>query len=167
MFSRRDYSQFIMDIYRTIGIIIPGMPVCKKKEAAGEYIKFIGSIKDRENTINQLEAGDPIYMKEHVVMYLGKIDRIMIGGGGSFNLTLLEMIKKYCNKLLTNRHIDILTQEELCYSSEAKEAIAFAVLAYQTMKGITNNIPQITKAKKQVVLGDITPGRNYYNYLKW
>jgi len=97
----------------------------------------------------------------------GKIDQIIISGGGSFNLTLLEMIKNYCNKVLTNRHINILTQEELGFSSEAKEAIAFAVLAYQTMKGITNNVPQITKAKKQVVLGDITPGRNFYNYLKW
>jgi len=97
----------------------------------------------------------------------GKIDQIIISGGGSFNLTLLEMIKNYCNKLLTDGHINILTQEELGFSSEAKEAIAFAVLAYQTMKGITNNVPQITKAKKQVVLGDITPGRNFYNYLKW
>ena len=97
----------------------------------------------------------------------GKIDQIIISGGGSFNLTLLGMIKNYSNKLLTNRHINILTQELLGFSSEAKEAIAFAVLAYQTMKGITNNVPQITKAKKQVVLGDITPGRNYYNYLKW
>lgn len=97
----------------------------------------------------------------------GKIDQIIIGGGGSFNLTLLKMIKNYCNKLLINRHINILTQEELGFSSEAKEAIAFAVLAYQTMKGIANNVPQVTKAKEQVILGDITPGRNFYDYLKW
>lgn len=97
----------------------------------------------------------------------GKIDQIIVGGGGSFNLTLLEMIKNYCNKLLTNRYINILTQEELGFSSEAKEAIAFAVLAYQTMKGIANNVPQVTEAKKHVVLGDITPGRNFYNHLKW
>jgi len=97
----------------------------------------------------------------------GKIDQIIIGGGGSFNLTLLKMIKNYCNKLLINRHINILTQEELGFSSEAKEAIAFAVLAYQTMKGRANNVPQVTKAKEQVILGDITPGRNFYNYLKW
>lgn len=97
----------------------------------------------------------------------GKIDQIIIGGGGSFNLTLLKMIKNYCNKLLINRHINILTQEELGFSSEAKEAIAFAVLAYQTMKGIANNVPQVTKAKEQVILGDMTPGRNFYDYLKW
>ena len=97
----------------------------------------------------------------------GKIDQIIISGGGSFNLTLLKMIKNYCNKLLINRHINILTQEELGFSSEAKEAIAFAVLAYQTMKGIANNVPQVTKAKEQVILGDITPGRNFYDYLKW
>jgi anhydro-N-acetylmuramic acid kinase len=46
------------------------------------------------------------------------------------------MIKNYCNKLLTtNRYINILTKEEVGFSSEAKEAVAFVVLAYQTMKG--------------------------------
>jgi len=53
----------------------------------------------------------------------GKIDQIIISGGGSFNLTLLEMIKNYCNKLLTDGHINILTQEELGFSSEAKERL--------------------------------------------
>jgi len=96
-----------------------------------------------------------------------RIDQVIISGGGSYNLTLVEMIQVYCKKLLSDKHIDILTQEELGFSSEAKEAIAFAVLAYQTMRGKANNVPQVTKDKKHVVLGDITPGRNFYDYLKW
>jgi len=73
MFGRRDCSQFIMDIYRAVGIIIPINASMQEEGAAGKYIKFMGSIKDRENTINRLKAGDPIYMKGHVVMYLGKV----------------------------------------------------------------------------------------------
>ena len=35
--------------------------------------KLLGSIKDRENTLNQLVPGEPIYMNGHVVMYLGRV----------------------------------------------------------------------------------------------
>jgi hypothetical protein len=62
-----------MDIYNNMTIIIPREASMQKEGAVGKYIKFIGSIKDRENTLNQLKAGDPVYMKGHVVMYLGKI----------------------------------------------------------------------------------------------
>lgn len=73
MFGRRDCSQFIMDIYRTMGIIIPRDASMQEEGAAGKYIKFIGSIEDRENTLNRLKTGDPVYMKGHIVMYLGRV----------------------------------------------------------------------------------------------
>ena len=95
-----------------------------------------------------------------------KIDQIIIGGGGSYNPQLLSMIETYAKKYLSD-DIEVLTQEEMGYSSEAKEAIAFAVLAYETMKGKSNNIPQATGAKKAVILGDIVPGEDFYEYIKW
>jgi len=73
MFGRRDCSLFIMDIYRTMGIIIPRDAEMQEEGVAGESIKFTGSIKDRENLLNQLQPGNPIYLKGHVVMYLGKV----------------------------------------------------------------------------------------------
>lgn len=50
-------------------------PVEPRYDASANEIsnKLLGSIKDRENTLNRLKAGDPIYMKGHVVMYLGKV----------------------------------------------------------------------------------------------
>ena len=54
-------------------IIIPREASMQEEGAAGKYIKFIGSIKDRENTLNRLKVGDPVYMKGHVVMYLGRV----------------------------------------------------------------------------------------------
>jgi len=62
-----------MDIYRTMGIIIPRDDSMQEEGAAGKYIKFIGSIKDRENTLNRLKVGDPVYIKGYVVMYLGRV----------------------------------------------------------------------------------------------
>jgi len=73
MFIRRDCSQFIMNIYRTMNIIIPSYTLIQEEGVAGKSIKFSGSIKDRENILNQLKPGDPIYLKGHVVMYLGNV----------------------------------------------------------------------------------------------
>lgn len=84
------------------------------------------------------------------------IDQIIISGGGSYNPTLILMIKSYV-KMLLGENVVVMTLEQLGYSSDAKEAVAFAILAYQTFKRRCNNVPQITGAKCHVILGDITP----------
>ncbi|MEI5993017.1 anhydro-N-acetylmuramic acid kinase AnmK [Candidatus Enterococcus mansonii] len=75
---------------------------------------------------------------------------LIIGGGGSYNQTLIAMIKT----LLPT--VNVMIQEEMGYSSEAKEAIAMAVLANQTIQHGQGNIPSATGAKKSVPLGSIT-----------
>lgn len=96
----------------------------------------------------------------------GRIDQVIIGGGGSYNPTLVKMLVQYGHEVFGS-DLRVLTQEDLGFSSDAKEAVAFAVLAYQTMKGVTNNLKQVTGANRSVILGDITPGHNFYNYLCW
>ncbi|MFW5787297.1 MAG: anhydro-N-acetylmuramic acid kinase AnmK [Halanaerobiales bacterium] len=97
---------------------------------------------------------------------IDNIDQIIVGGGGSYNPELMKMIEKYSGEMLKNKP-EVLTQDELGFSGDAKEAISFAVLAYETMKGRENNIPSATGAKKRVVLGDIIPGKDFYKYLNW
>lgn len=80
-----------------------------------------------------------------------KIDEVIIGGGGSYNKTLLKMIQS-----LLGESIQVYTQEELGYSSEAKEAVAFALLANETYHGNASNVPNATGAKNAVVLGNVT-----------
>ena len=80
------------------------------------------------------------------------IDEVIVGGGGSHNKTLLRMLQE----LLIN-DCKVLTQEDIGYSSDAKEAIAFAVLANETLHGIPSNVPSATKAGRTVILGNITP----------
>ncbi|MCR2821232.1 anhydro-N-acetylmuramic acid kinase AnmK [Lederbergia panacisoli] len=78
------------------------------------------------------------------------IDEMIIGGGGGFNETLIQMIRS----LLPN--ITVLTQEDMGFSSEAKEAIAFAILGNETMNGRQSNVPKATGADGAVILGSIT-----------
>ncbi|MDR2703508.1 MAG: anhydro-N-acetylmuramic acid kinase [Cellulomonadaceae bacterium] len=75
---------------------------------------------------------------------------VIIAGGGSYNATLLEMIRQYLPG------VKIITQEEFGYSSEAKEAVAMAILGKYTLEGQPNNVPSATGASHPVVLGRIT-----------
>lgn len=77
------------------------------------------------------------------------VSRLVVSGGGAYN--------KFLMKALQERfEIDVLTQEDLGHSSDAKEAIAFALLANDTLEGVTNNVPSATGAKVPVILGQIT-----------
>ncbi|UOY92526.1 anhydro-N-acetylmuramic acid kinase AnmK [Ectobacillus sp. JY-23] len=79
-----------------------------------------------------------------------KVDEIIVGGGGSYNDTLMNMLRD----LLPGYRV--LTQEDAGFSSEAKEAVAFALLAYETMNDRPSNVPSATGAKSAVILGNIT-----------
>ena len=81
------------------------------------------------------------------------IDEVILGGGGSYNNTLVKMIREYLPEC------KVMIQEDIGYSSDAKEAIAFAVLANETLNGMAGNVIGATGAKERVVLGNITPGR--------
>ncbi|GIN86397.1 anhydro-N-acetylmuramic acid kinase [Heyndrickxia sporothermodurans] len=78
------------------------------------------------------------------------IDEMIVGGGGSYNHTLIRMLKE----LLPN--IAIYIQEDIGYSSDAKEAIAFSILANETIHQQYSNVPRATGSKEQVILGSIT-----------
>ncbi len=80
---------------------------------------------------------------------------VILGGGGARNGTLVALLEKY---LAPAR---VLSHEAVGLTSDAKEAIAFAVLAYETLHGRPGNLPSCTHARRPVVLGKITPGHNY------
>jgi len=78
------------------------------------------------------------------------LDRLIVGGGGSKNLTLLNFLKQ---KLLPS---EVLINEDLGLNSDSKEAVAFAVLANETLHGNPNTALGATGARHQVVMGKIS-----------
>lgn len=75
--------------------------------------------------------------------------RLVVGGGGSRNPTLLRFLQEALPE------VTVQTQEDLGLDSDAKEAVAFAVLANETLFGICNNAPSATGAKHGAVMGRI------------
>lgn len=76
--------------------------------------------------------------------------RLVVGGGGSHNLTLLRNLRQALPGC------EVLTGEDLGYNSDAKEAVAFAILANEAIFASCGNTPSVTGAEKPVVLGKIT-----------
>lgn len=86
-----------------------------------------------------------------VLNYLPKLpDTLIVGGGGSQNKTLMKYISS------TLSQCKVITNEDIGFNSNAKEAIAFAILANETIFGNTNNVPSATGASHNVVMGKIT-----------
>lgn len=77
---------------------------------------------------------------------------LILGGGGSYNPTLVQMIKE----VLPN--VSVIRQEDLGLSSDAKEAVAMTILGNQTLHRQPSNVPSATGASKAVILGSVTFG---------
>ena len=73
-----------------------------------------------------------------------------MGGGGRHNPVILADLAEclpYCQ---------ILTNEDIGFCSDSKEAVAFAVLASEAISGNCNNVPSVTGAAVPVIMGKIT-----------
>lgn len=77
-------------------------------------------------------------------------DQLIVGGGGSRNPVLLRHIRDCLPGCR------VMTNEDIGYDSDSKEAVAFAVLANEAFEGITNNVPSVTGASHPVVMGKIS-----------
>ena len=75
--------------------------------------------------------------------------RLVVAGGGSRNPTLLRFLQQALPE------VTVQTQEDLGLDSDAKEAVAFAILANESLFGSCNNAPSATGAKHGVVMGRI------------
>ncbi|MBU5483254.1 anhydro-N-acetylmuramic acid kinase [Clostridium sp. MSJ-11] len=100
-------------------------------------------------TVTAFTVESIAYHYEKYVFNKYHVDEVIIGGGGSYNNTLISMLEQRLPM------ISIKIQEAFGYSSDAKEAIAFAVLANETIHGNYNNVPSVTGAKHPVVMGKI------------
>jgi anhydro-N-acetylmuramic acid kinase len=77
---------------------------------------------------------------------------IILSGGGGKNSTLVAMLKAELDQL----GIRLRSSDEFGLPSAAKEAVAFALLAYETWHRRPSNVPPATGAKRAAVLGKIS-----------
>ncbi len=77
------------------------------------------------------------------------IDEVIVSGGGAHNRYLMERLRA----LLKQR---VVTSAEYGVDVDAKEAVLFAVLAYESFHGRPCNLPSATGARRAVALGKLS-----------
>jgi anhydro-N-acetylmuramic acid kinase len=77
-----------------------------------------------------------------------------VAGGGAKNRTLMKML----GDSLAALHVKLRLTDEFGIPAQAKEAVAFALLAWLTWHGLPGNVPSATGAARPVVLGKVTHG---------
>jgi anhydro-N-acetylmuramic acid kinase len=126
--------------------------------------EFVGKLLDTELSSEDLIATATALTAESIalgirnfVMPEMRVDEVFVSGGGAHNPTLMGMLRK------TMDTIPVLETTEAGLDVDAKEAVAFAVLAYETAHQRPSNVPQATGAKRSVVLGKVTPNGSSRN----
>jgi len=80
-----------------------------------------------------------------------RVHQLIISGGGAHNPLILAQLRSGLSG------IEMIPSGKLGLPEDAKEAVAFAILAYETFHGRPANIPGATGAKHPAFLGKIIP----------
>jgi anhydro-N-acetylmuramic acid kinase len=91
-------------------------------------------------------------VQRYVVRKRGAYHELIVSGGGANNPTLMAMLRNELAPL----GIALRFSDEFGMPTEAKEAVAFAVLAYETWHRRPSNVPSATGATRAAVLGKIS-----------
>jgi len=76
----------------------------------------------------------------------------IVSGGGARNATLMAMLAARLEPM----GCELAASEEFGMPAEAKEAAAFALLAWQTWHHLPGNVPRATGAARPAILGQVT-----------
>ena len=90
-------------------------------------------------------------IKQHVLRH-GDFSELIVSGGGAKNPTLMAWLANE----LRNLGLRLRSSDEFGIPPEAKEAVAFAVLAFETWNRRASNVPSATGARRPAVLGKIS-----------
>jgi anhydro-N-acetylmuramic acid kinase len=79
------------------------------------------------------------------------VAEVLVSGGGARNPTLVAMLQRAIGAIPVRQFSDRF------FDGEAKEAVAFAFLAYQHLNHAYGNVPAATGARGPRILGKLTP----------
>ncbi|HEY9084404.1 MAG TPA: anhydro-N-acetylmuramic acid kinase [Candidatus Tyrphobacter sp.] len=106
------------------------------------------SLEDAVATLTELTAASVAATIESLPL---ERPRVIVSGGGASNETLMARLSQRLPGCVVER------SDTMGISADAKEAVAFAVLGYETLRERAANVPRATGARRAVPLGAIAP----------
>jgi len=121
------------------------------REYAGQtYRELQGAGLSLEDCLATVTALTAASIAESYRAYLPDLpDEVIVGGGGAQNPALLAMLRRRLPEAT------VVTHEDLGIPNVAKEPLAFAILANETLLGRPGNVPSATGARRPVPLGKV------------
>jgi anhydro-N-acetylmuramic acid kinase len=125
------------------------------REFTQEFLRRCGRADKRDvvataTALTAMSISDAL--RRFVLRRTGTYRDFIVSGGGASNPTLMAMLANELRPL----GLDIQSSDEFGLPSEAKEAAAFALLAFQTWNRQPSNVPSATGAKRPAILGKIS-----------
>jgi anhydro-N-acetylmuramic acid kinase len=125
------------------------------REFAEKFVRRCGRVPARDvvATATALTARSIAdALQRFVLRRRGSYREFIVSGGGTKNPTLMTMLAMELRPL----NLKIRRSDEFGIPSEAKEAAAFALLAYETWRRRPSNVPSATGAERSAILGKIS-----------
>lgn len=145
-----EHPYFVKPLPKSTGREVFGM------QKVGQLYKMVKSgrvlLEDMMRTLLEFTVESIALSYEQFVFSRWRVKEVILSGGGARNLFLLERLRKRLSPL------ELSLSDNYGIPVEAKEAVAFAVLANELVSGNAANIPSATGAKRRVFLGKISIG---------
>jgi anhydro-N-acetylmuramic acid kinase len=125
------------------------------REFTQQFIRQCGNVDKRDvvATATALTAKSIADALRRFVVRQKRMYRdFIVSGGGASNPILIAMLANELRPL----GLQVRSSDEFGLPSEAKEAAAFALLAFQTWNRKPSNVPSATGAKRPAILGKIS-----------
>lgn len=106
-----------------------------------------------EDILRTLTEFTVFCIAENVKRFASESSKIIVSGGGERNQLMMELL----SEALPDSKIT--SSSSLGIPSDAKEAIAFAYLAWRNIKGLHGNITSVTGAVRNTILGAVSGKR--------
>ena len=119
---------------------------------------FLKKLKDRQRelqltpydllaTVTQFTSDSIVFSYEQWIQPRVKVDEWIVSGGGARNPMIFEELRKQLQPA------EVILSDDIGIPGDAKEAIAFAVLANELISGEPGNLPSVTGASRETTLG--------------
>jgi anhydro-N-acetylmuramic acid kinase len=115
-----------------------------------DHAPFLGPLSDEDGAAT-LAALTATTLADAVRSVSSPGARVLLSGGGAHNEAIVRGLKERLADFRVER------SDTMNLSPDAKEAVAFALLGYETLRERGANVPRVTGASRSVVLGAIAP----------
>ncbi|MDE3179765.1 MAG: anhydro-N-acetylmuramic acid kinase, partial [Acidobacteriota bacterium] len=138
-----------MDFFRNPPPKSAGREQFGENFVASNFISKRARPEDLLRTATELTAQSTALAIRRFVYPRGAYRRLIVSGGGAHNTFLMDRLGALLQDLTLH------TSDEFGLPVDAKEAMAFALLAARTLDGLPGNLPAVTGARHAAILGKI------------